>query len=128
MEADAGRTGAGWSSGHYKARAPSGCAGIALGRSGWIRPRRPKHGIPDSLVVAPGEASPSAQDKARRKPIASGEPVHSFRTLLDDLATIAKNRIAAPLANAEPFDLITRPTALQRQAFKRLGIRLERAR
>ena len=77
-------------------------------------------------VVAPGETSPSAQDKARRKRTASGEPVHSFRTLLDDLATIAKNRIAAPLANAEPFDLITRPTALQRQAFKRLGVRLER--
>ena len=77
-------------------------------------------------VVAPSETSPSAQDKARRKRTASGEPVHSFRTLLDDLATIAKNRIAAPLANAEPFDLVTRPTALQRQAFKRLGVRLER--
>ena len=38
-------------------------------------------------VVAPAEVSPSAQDKARRKRTASGEPVHSFRTLLDDLAT-----------------------------------------
>ena len=28
----------------------------------------------------------------------SGESVHSFRTLLDDLATIAKNRVVAPLA------------------------------
>ena len=58
-------------------------------------------------VVAPAEVSPSAQDKARRKRTASGESVHSFRTLLDDLATIAKNRVVAPLANAEPFDLIT---------------------
>ena len=77
-------------------------------------------------IVAPAEVSPSAQDKARRKRTASGEPVHSFRTLLDDLATIAKNRVVAPLANAEPFDLITRPTALQRRAFKLLGVRLER--
>ena len=77
-------------------------------------------------VVAPAEVSPSAQDKARRKRTASGESVHSFRTLLDDLATIAKNRVVAPLANAEPFDLITRPTALQHKAFKLLGVRLER--
>ena len=77
-------------------------------------------------VVAPAEVSPSAQDKARRKRTASGESVHSFRTLLDDLATIANNRVVAPLANAEPFDLITRPTALQHRAFKLLGVGLER--
>ena len=77
-------------------------------------------------VVAPGEVSPSAQDKARRKRTASGERVHSFRTLLDDLATVANNRVVAPLADAKPFDLITRPTALQRKAFKLLGVRLER--
>ena len=77
-------------------------------------------------VVAPAEVSPSAQDKARRKRTASGERVHSFRTLLDDLATVANNRVVAPLADAKPFDLITRPTALQRKAFKLLGVRLER--
>ena len=77
-------------------------------------------------VVAPAEVSPSAQDKARRKRTASGEPVHSFRTLLDDLATVANNRVVAPLADTKPFDLITRPTALQRKAFKLLEVRLER--
>ena len=77
-------------------------------------------------VVARAEVSPCAQDKARSKRTASGESVHSLRTLLDDLATIAKNRVVAPLADAEPFDLITRPTALQRKAFKLLGVRLER--
>ena len=70
--------------------------------------------------------SPSAQDKARRKRTASGESVHSFRTLLDDLVTIAENRVVVPLADAQPFDLITRPTALQRKAFRLLGVRLER--
>ena len=77
-------------------------------------------------VVAPAEVSPSAQNKARRKRTVSGERVHSFRTLLDDLATVANNRVVAPLADAKPFDLITRPTALQRKAFKLLGVRLER--
>ena len=77
-------------------------------------------------VVARAEVSPGAQDKARSKRTASGESVHSFRTLLDNLATITKNRVVAPLAGAEPFDLITRPTAQQRKAFKLLGVRLER--
>ena len=77
-------------------------------------------------VVAPAEVSPSAQDKARSKRTASGESVHSLRSLLDDLATITKNRVVTPLAGAEPFELITRPTALQRKAFKLLGVRLER--
>ena len=77
-------------------------------------------------VVAPAAVSPSAQDKARSKRTASGESVHSLRSLLDDLATITKNRVVTPLAGAEPFELITRPTALQRKAFKLLGVRLER--
>ena len=78
-------------------------------------------------IVAPAEVSPSAKDKARSKRTAAGLPVHSFRTLLDDLATIAKNRVVARLPDAEPFDLITRPTALQREAFKLLDVRLERS-
>ena len=77
-------------------------------------------------IVAPAEVSPSAKNKAQRKRNASGWPVHSFRTLLHDLATIAKNRVAAHLAGAEPFEVVTRPTALQREAFKLLGVRLER--
>ena len=50
--------------------------------------------------------------------------MHSFQTLLDDLATIAKNRIQPKLTGAAPFEVITRPTALQRQALDLLGLRL----
>jgi len=32
------------------------------------------------------------------------------------------------LPNAEPFEIVTRPTALQREAFKLLGIRLDSTR
>ena len=76
-------------------------------------------------VVAPARVSLSAQDKARSKRTAAGWPTHSFRTLLDDLATIARNRIVPRLPGAEPFDVLTRPTALQRETFRLLGIRLE---
>ena len=75
-------------------------------------------------VVAPAQVSDSAQAKARRKRNAQGYPVHSFRTLLDDLATLCKNRVTANVAGAEPFEMLTQPTALQQQAFKLLGVRL----
>ena len=78
-------------------------------------------------VVAPAQVSPAAKNKAARKITAAGWPVHSFRSLLNDLATIAKNRVvSSQLADAQPFDIITRPTALQAEIFKLLGVRLER--
>ena len=78
-------------------------------------------------IVAPAEVSASAKNKARRKRTADGLPVHSFRTLLGDLATIAKNRVVARLEGAEPFEVVTRPTALQHKALELLGVRLERS-
>ncbi len=49
-------------------------------------------------IVTPAKPSPSAQDKARTLRTEDDFPVHSFQTLLADLATIAKNRdyIACP--------------------------------
>ncbi len=78
-------------------------------------------------VVAPAKVSEAAREKARSKRTANGLPVHSFRTLLGDLATIAKNRVVPQVPGAEPFEVLTRPTALQREAFKLLGVRLERS-
>ena len=76
-------------------------------------------------VVAPAKASESARRKAQRKRTEDGHPVHSFRTLLRDLATITKNRVTPRLPGAEPFDLLTRPTELQRKAFRLLSVRLQ---
>ena len=78
-------------------------------------------------VVAPAKVSDAAREKARSKRTANGLPVHSLRTLLGDLATIAKNRVVPQVPGAEPFEVLTRPTALQREAFKLLGVRLERS-
>lgn len=75
-------------------------------------------------IVAPAKPSPKAEQKARTKRTEEGLPVHSFQTLLADLATITKNRIQPKLLGAEPFDQITRPTPLQRQAFNLLGVKL----
>ena len=74
-------------------------------------------------IVAPAQVSDAAKEKARGKRTANGHPVHSFRTLLGDLATIAKNRVVPRLPGAGPFEVLTRPTALQREAFKLLGVR-----
>ena len=75
-------------------------------------------------VVAPAAVSESAREKARSKRTADGLPVHSFRTLLGDLATVAKNRVVPNIPGSEPFYTITRPTKLQRQALALLGVRL----
>lgn len=77
-----------------------------------------------SSVVAPAQRSSSAKAKASRKYTADGFPVHSFRTLLKDLATICKNRIQPHLPGALTFDKITVPTPLQAKALKLLRVRL----
>ena len=74
-------------------------------------------------IVAPAQVSEAAKEKARGKRTANGLPVHGFRTLLGDLATIARNRVVPRLPGTEPFEVLTRPTALQREAFKLLGVR-----
>jgi hypothetical protein len=52
-----------------------------------------------------------------------GQPVHSFRTLLGELATLARNRVRpVGAADTAAFDLTTIPTPLQREALDRLGI------
>jgi hypothetical protein len=74
--------------------------------------------------VAPAQRSPRAGRKAARKRTDENQPVHSFQTLLADLATVAKNRIQANLPGAEPFEKITRPTPLQQRALSLVAARL----
>jgi len=71
--------------------------------------------------VAPAQRSPSALAKAATKATPAGGPVHSFATLLDDLATIAASRIQ-PAGGLPAFTVITTPTPVQRQAFESLGV------
>ena len=72
--------------------------------------------------AAPAARSPRALAKAATKHTPGDLPVHSFTSLLTDLATICLNTIA-PAGPALPgFRLVTTPTALQRQALELLGV------
>jgi hypothetical protein len=80
-------------------------------------------GRPNMVVAA--QRSTAAQAKAANKVTADGMPVHSFRTLLTDLATIARNTVEVRQADeAARFDKITRPTAVQQRALDLLGVKL----
>ena len=75
-------------------------------------------------VVAPAQRSPKAHHKITTKRTDDGQPVHSFQTLLADLATICKNRIQPKLPRAGTFDQLTRPTPSQQHALDLLAVRL----
>ena len=74
--------------------------------------------------VAKAKPSPAASRKAASKrtdPIHGGTlPVHSFRTLLADLATLTRNRVQFGADRQET--LLAAPTKLQRTALNMLGI------
>jgi hypothetical protein len=72
-------------------------------------------------IVAPAVRSPRATHKDAAKRTEDDLPVHSFRTLLADLGTLAKN-LVRPGPTSGEFYLTTRPTALQRRAFELLDL------
>jgi len=72
-------------------------------------------------VVAPAKRSMSAVRKIRTGKTRDGLPVHSFRSLMADLGTLAKNRIHIKNTGVT-FDLYTTPTPVQNQAFELLGV------
>lgn len=78
-------------------------------------------------MVAPAQRSPSAELKALTKHTREGSKVHSFQTLLRDLATIVKNKIQPTDKSIAAFDLLTQPTAIQQRAFDLLGVPLRLA-
>jgi hypothetical protein len=69
--------------------------------------------------VAAAQRSNTALAKAAHKHTNDGTPVHSFTTLLTDLATICANTIQ-PTQDIGAFTKITNPTPLQHQAFELL--------
>jgi hypothetical protein len=65
--------------------------------------------------VAKAARSPAAQRKAQTKRTATGEPCHSYRSLIAELATLTRNTIRLPGAQAT-FDKLAEPTPLQARA------------
>ena len=74
--------------------------------------------------VAKAQRSEAALRKQTTKHTAEGLPVHSFRSLIADLATLARNTVTTALAPNLPFTISTRPTPVQHQAIDLLGVAL----
>src|SRR6516162_2038498 len=76
-----------------------------------------------SSPVAKAEPSPAAKRKAKTKRTDDGQPVHSFRTLLADLATLTRNTVRC--GRAPEITLLARPTEIQQRALDLLGVKLQ---
>ena len=72
--------------------------------------------------VAKAQRSPAALAKSATGRTAEGVPVHSFQSLLADLATLTRNTIVTAIAPDRPFTILTRPTTIQQKAFDLLTI------
>jgi transposase len=70
--------------------------------------------------VAPAKRSQAARTKVAQRTLQDGTPVHSFSTLMADLATIVRNTCRTPGAalEAPTFDITTTPNAAQRHALE----------
>jgi transposase len=73
-------------------------------------------------VVAPAQRSKAAVRKQTTGMTPDGIPVHSFRTLLADLATMARNTIITAINPNYRLTVMTRPTPVQQKAFDLLGL------
>jgi hypothetical protein len=75
-----------------------------------------------SSIVAKALRSPAAVTKQTTGRTEDGLPVHSFRTLLADLATLTRNTLVTAIAPEQPFTLIARPTPVHQRARDLLGL------
>ena len=71
--------------------------------------------------VAKAERSPQARRKIASKRTASGEPCHSFPSLIAELALVVRNTNRITGTNAT-FEKVTRPNAVQERALKLVGL------
>ena len=74
-------------------------------------------------IVAPAQRSHSARRKDSTKRTEEGLPLHSFQSLLADLATLTRNEVHSGEDSSHTFSILTEPTRLQARAFQLLGVR-----
>jgi transposase len=73
-------------------------------------------------IVAPAQRSPVALSKQTKGLTEDGLSVHSFRSLLADLATVARNTVTTAITPDYPLVVTTRPTPIQQKAFELLAV------
>jgi hypothetical protein len=79
-----------------------------------------EHPPPRDNPVAPAQRSPAAQAKASHQHDEHGHPYRSFTGLLDHLATLTRNQVRFPGAQAT-VPMLTEATPRQREAFQLIG-------
>jgi transposase len=70
-------------------------------------------------IVSPAARSPKAQSKDYFKRTEDGMPVHSFETLLKDLATLTMNEVQV---GERTLQMLATPTSVQQRALKLLQV------
>ena len=75
-------------------------------------------------VVAPAPRSQQAKDKETTKRTQDDWPVHSLRTLLEDMGTLCQNKVRVGPEGTGTFTARTQPTAFQAQVFKLANVQL----
>ncbi len=83
---------------------------------------KPAAQVERASIVAPATRSKAARRKAATKRTGDGLPVHSFRSLIDELATLTRNTMAMAEQTDVSFVLYPEPTASQARAFELLGV------
>ena len=76
-------------------------------------------------IVAKAKRSKAADRKARTKRTDDGLPVHSFRSLLGDLATVTCNTMAMLGSPDATFVVYPQFTPVQARAFELLGVNIK---
>ena len=82
---------------------------------------RDEQPAPAENPVAPARRSAAAMRKVQTQRLDDGTAVHSFATLLTELATLTRNRVRLSAGDAA-FDALASPTPLQRRALELLQV------
>ncbi len=78
----------------------------------------------DASPAGPARRPREARAKAARKCTREEWPVHSFRTLLADLATLTRNRVQPAAEGAEAVDVLSSPTPYQAEVLRLLQVQV----
>jgi len=70
-------------------------------------------------IVSPAARSPKAKSKDDSKRTEDGLPVHSFQTLLKDLATLTRNEVRV---GEQTLQMLATPTPVQQRSLQLLQV------
>ena len=73
--------------------------------------------------VDKARTSPASRQKSKSKTTDDGLPVHSFSTLLADLATMTRNTVS--YGKDKTMTMLAKPTPIQTKAFELLGVKIQ---